>query len=239
MELSGDRSLGLKVVSAIAITIFPSHVEFQGAVMKEVLMISGGIFLVLIALIAVTVLAIVIALFILLPKYFKSLPQALELNEEAQDYVNTVILEIFSEGNFKKLYDKATPQLLELAHSEESDKIFDFCRQLGKLEAYKGAVGGWQTSANDTKEMMRSGNLKFGKITLGNYVADADFERGSANIKVQIIRRDNQWLINSLTISTLGVTTTLGIPTTLEALVDTDRKKSRLEALLKADEQKE
>ncbi|MFB2938840.1 hypothetical protein ACE1B6_26610 [Aerosakkonemataceae cyanobacterium BLCC-F154] len=207
--------------------------------MKEFLMISGGIFLILIALIAVTVLAIVIAVFIFLPRYLKSLPQTLEINEEAQDYVNTAILETVSDWNFHKLYDKATPQLLELSHSEESEKIIDFCRQLGKLEAYKGAVGGWQSSTEGSKEIYPKGDRKFGKITLGNYVAEADFEKAPATIKVQIIRRENQWLINSFTISTQGVITTLGMPTTLEALVETDEKKSLLEALIKVDEQKD
>lgn len=207
--------------------------------MKEFLMISGGIFLVLIALIIATVLALVIAVFILLPRYFKSLPQALELNEEAQDYVNTAILETVNNWNFKNLYDKATPQLLELSHSEESEKIIDFCRQLGKLESYKGAVGGWQTSAEEGKEIYQKGDRKYGKITLGNYVAEADFEKASATIKVQVIRHENQWLINSFTISTQGLITTLGMPTTLEGLVDTDKKKSLLEALIKREEHKD
>lgn len=207
--------------------------------MKELLMISGGIFLILIALIAVTVLGIVVAVFVFLPRYLKSLPQALEINEEAQDYVNTAILETVSDWNFQKLYEKATPQLLELSHLEEAEKIVNFCRQLGKLESYKGAVGGWQTSAEVSKELYPKGSHKFGKITLGNYVAEADFETASATIKVQIIRRENQWLINSFTISTQGVITTLGIPTTIEALVDTDQKKRLLEALIKGDEQKD
>ena len=207
--------------------------------MKEFLMISGGIFIILIAVIAATVLAIVIAVFIFLPKYLKSLPQTLEINEEAQDYVNTAILETVSDWNFKKLYDKATPQLLELSHSEESEKIIDFCRQLGKLESYKGAVGGWQTSSESSKEIYQHSANKFGMITLGNYVAEADFEKASATIKVQIIRRENQWLINSFTISTQGVITTLGMPTTLEALLDTDQKKILLEALIKGDEQRD
>lgn len=206
--------------------------------MKEFLMISGGIFLILIALIAVTVLAIVITVFIFLPKYLKSLPQTMELNEEAQDYVNTAILETVNDWNFKKLYDRATPQFLELSHSEETEKIVDFCRQLGKLESYKGAVGGWH-SPESSKEIYLGSSQKFGKIALGNYVAEADFEKGSATIKMQIIRRENQWLINSFTISTQGVITTLGIPTTLEALVETDQKKSLLEALIKGDEPKD
>lgn len=207
--------------------------------MKEFLMISGGIFLILIALIAATVLAIVIAMFIFLPKYLKSLPQALEVNEEAQDYVNTAILETVSDWNFKKLYDKATPQLLELSHSEESEKIIEFCRQLGKLQSYKGAVGGWQSSPDASKQIYPKSSHQFGKVTLGNYVAQADFEKAPATIKVQVIRRENQWLINSFTISTQGVITTLGMPTTLEALVETDQKKSLLEALIKGDEQKD
>lgn len=207
--------------------------------MKEFLMISGGIFIILIALIAVTVLAIVIAVFIFLPKYLKSMPQTLEINEEAQDYVNTAILETVSDWNFHKLYDKATPQLLELSHSEESEKIIEFCRQLGKLESYKGAVGGWQTSSQGSKEIYPKGSHKFGKITLGNYVAEADFEKATATIKIQVIRRENQWLINSFTISTQGVITTLGIPTTLESLLETDQKKRLLEALIKGDEQKD
>lgn len=207
--------------------------------MKEFLMISGGIFIILIALITVTVLAIVIAVFIFLPRYLKTVPQAMEINEEAQDYVNTAILETVSDWNFHKLYDKATPQLLELSHSEESEKIINFCRQLGKLESYKSAVGGWQTSGDGSKEIHATNSQKFGKITLGNYVAEADFEKASATIKVQIIRRDNQWLINSFTISTQGVITTLGIPTTLEALVETDQKKRLLEALIQGDDSKD
>lgn len=207
--------------------------------MKELLMISGGIFLILIALTAVSILAIVIAMFIFMPRFLKSFPQALELNEEAQDFVNAAILEIISDCNLNKLFEKATPQLLESTHSQETEKMFSLCRQLGKLESYKGATGGWQSSKDEKKELVKGSNEKFGKITLGNYVAEADFQKGSATIKVQVIRRDNQWFINSFTISTKGVTTKLGIPTTLEALIDTDKQKSRLEALLKADEKKE
>jgi hypothetical protein len=207
--------------------------------MKEILMISGAIFLILIAVVIVTVLAIVITVFIFLPRYFKSLPQALELNEEAQDFVNTAILETINDWNFHKLYDKATPQLLELSHLEESEKIIAFCRQFGKLESYKSAVGGWQTVTGESQEIYHKPGQKFGKITLGNYVAEADFEKASATIKMQVIRRENQWLINSFTISTQGVITTLGMPTTLEELVDTDKKKSLLEALIKGEETKD
>ena len=207
--------------------------------MKELLMISGGIFLILIAFTAVSILAIVIALFIFMPRFLKSFPQSLELNEEAQDFVNAAILEIISDWNFNKVFEKATPQLLESTHSQETEKMFYFCRQLGKLESYKGATGGWQSSKDERKELIKGSHENFGKITLGNYVAEADFQKGSANIRVQVIRRDNQWFINSFAISTQAVTTTLGIPTTLEALVDTDKQKSRLEALLKADEKKE
>ena len=66
--------------------------------------------------------------------------------------------------------------------------MFDsFTHNLGSLKTYKGSrVEGWNVSYNNSH--------KTGKA---RYVVDAEFEKGSAEIKVGLVLHDDQWQIES------------------------------------------
>ncbi|MFB2971203.1 hypothetical protein ACE1CD_19715 [Aerosakkonema sp. BLCC-F183] len=198
--------------------------------MKELLTALGGILLVFILLVLALVVAIVVLLKVFLPKAAKMMSQGAEIWLDAQNYVDSAVSEIIKDWNYLELLKRATPQFLESVQPEELERVFYyFFQQIGKLESYTGAICNGVSGLN---------KQEFGQLIVGDYVAQAKFTKKSAKIKGQIIKQDNQWFINTFTISNEGITLVLGLATTPEALKEAYDKKIKLEGLLKYDDYK-
>jgi hypothetical protein len=146
--------------------------------MKKLFFILGVIFAVIIAIIVIAA-----AIFI---------PRTLKLDREATAYIQDAVPKIVTNWNSQGLVDQATPELMNSVKSrDELDRLFVMFRQLGSfkhLDKPEGAV----VSSAFTGE---------GTVTLGNYTAQGDFEKGKATIKIQLRRVDDTWKINGFRIN--------------------------------------
>lgn len=146
--------------------------------MKKILMILGGIFAVI-----VLVLGVVAAIFI---------PRALKLDREATAYIQDAVPKIVAHWDSQELVDRATPELLSSAKSRtEIDRLFVMFQRLGALKQLDKSKGGITSSAFTGA----------GTVTLGNYTAKAKFEKGDANVQIQLRRVNNAWKINGFRIN--------------------------------------
>jgi hypothetical protein len=115
------------------------------------------------------------------------IPHALKLDKDATAYLQDALPKIVSSWDAQALMERATPELLSsLKSSSDLDRLFTMFRQLGGLK-YLDTPKGNITSATLTKQ---------GSFTVGNYIAQAEFERGKASISVQLRRSGNSWQIN-------------------------------------------
>jgi hypothetical protein len=146
--------------------------------MKKLFVILGVIFTVIIAIIVIAA-----AIFI---------PLTLKLDREATAYIQDAVPKIVTNWNSQELVDRATPELIDAMKSRDQlDRLFVMFRQLGSfkhLDKPEGAV----VSSAFTGE---------GTVTLGNYTAQGDFEKGKATIKIQLRRVHDTWKINGFRIN--------------------------------------
>jgi hypothetical protein len=136
--------------------------------MKKVFTILG-------AFVAVILVAVGIAAAIFIPR-------ALKLDREAVAYINQSVPEIVSHWNSQEFVARATPECLKAGGSREKiDQIFKWFQQLGAFE-----------HLDEPRGMITSGT----DGTLGNYTAQAKFEKGPARIEIQLRRVNDSWKIN-------------------------------------------
>lgn len=146
--------------------------------MKKLFAILGVIFAVIIVIIVIAA-----AIFI---------PRTLKLDREATAYIQDAVPKIVTNWSSQELVDRATPELMDAAKSRDRlDRLFVMFQQLGSfkhLDKPKGTVGSSAFSGEGT-------------VTLGNYTAQGDFEKGKASIKIQLRRVNNTWKINGFHIN--------------------------------------
>ncbi len=146
--------------------------------MKKLLTILGGIFAVIIVIL-VTVAVIFI-------------PRALKLDREATAYIQDIVPKIVTGWNSQALIDRATPELLSATNSgEDIGRLFVMFQQLGFLRHLDTPKG----------QVVSSAFSGTGTVTLGNYTARADFEKGPATIQIQLRRVNDTWKINGFRIN--------------------------------------
>ena len=146
--------------------------------MKKLFTILGIIFATIIAIIVIAA-----AIFI---------PRALKLDHEATAYIQDAVPKIVTNWNSQELVDRATPELLAAAKkNDELARLFVMFRQLGSFKQLDKPEGMVVSSAYTGE----------GTVTLGNYTAHGDFEKGKAIIKIQLRRVDGTWKINGFRIN--------------------------------------
>ena len=95
------------------------------------------------------------------------------------DYFNHSILQILSNWDSRELVKRATPQFLDSLETGEPEQSFKFYfHHLGNLKSYRGI-----------KEVQGT-----------DYIAEASFEKGLAQIQVQLAHNEKEWLINKFKI---------------------------------------
>jgi hypothetical protein len=134
--------------------------------------------------------AVIIVVIIIAAVIF--IPSALKLDREATAYIQDAVPKIVTNWNSQELVDRATPELLAAGKSRDTlDSLFVMFQRLGSfkhLDKPKGTV-------------VSSSFTGTGTVTLGNYTAQAEFEKGAASIQIQLRRVNDSWKINGFHIN--------------------------------------
>jgi hypothetical protein len=145
--------------------------------MKKLFTILGVIF------------AVIIAIFIIAAAIF--IPRTLKLDHEAVSYIQDAVPKIVTNWNSQELIDRATPELLAAAKkNDEIDRLFVMFQRLGSFKHLDKPEG----------TVVSSAYTGTGTVTVGNYKAHAEFEKGEARIEIQLRRVGDTWKINGFRI---------------------------------------
>lgn len=108
------------------------------------------------------------------------------LDVESHKFVDVAIVAIVSRWSVDELVKRASPEMLaEAEHQVDVNSIFDKWRPLGGLIAYAGSTGGAKTvESPETGEMITA-----------TYSAKATFQNGTAEINIELVKRDGNWSI--------------------------------------------
>ena len=144
--------------------------------MKKTIMILGYVFLAFIVVIAATIASVAII--------------GKKLDRESKAYVDAAIPAIVSEWDVSELQKRASPELDESVDYDDVEEYFGSLQQLGKFQEYKGSVG----DSNITISLS-------GYEITADYTANADFEAGSVEMQITLIRHNGQWQILDFKVS--------------------------------------
>ncbi len=145
--------------------------------MKKVIMILGYAFLVLLVLFAVGIAAIAVF--------------GRGLDKESKAYVDAALPAIVSGWDVRELQKRASPEFDEAVDYDELEDDFETLSQLGRLEEYKGSAGDSNIAIS----------LQYGCEITADYTAGADFEAGSAEMQISLIKHGGTWQILDLKIN--------------------------------------
>jgi hypothetical protein len=113
------------------------------------------------------------------------------LDKESKAYADAAIVAIASQWDEKDLTDRASPQLMATVKDPaELDRVVGMWRMLGPLKKYDGSKG----DAHIGYFWPR------GETITAVYVARAEFDQGSAMIKLSIIKTGGVWKILGLNV---------------------------------------
>jgi hypothetical protein len=139
---------------------------------KKFFIVLGAIFLTLIVLGAVALVLIAI--------------RGIALDKESKAYVDEAVPAIISSWSGQELLDRASPELKQTTSGAEVGRIFSACRLLGKMLAYRGSEG----------QGLMAQYLTKGTTISASYIVRGEFERGSAEIDIKLIKHGDKWQIN-------------------------------------------
>ena len=111
---------------------------------------------------------------------------AARLDMEARTYIDKIIPIIATSWSPEELINHASPEFLQEMPPEKIELLFDILsKHIGPLEEYKGTNGKIDISISSEGK----------PIIIGDYTAEAVFKNGPAKIRIQLIRRNDEWQI--------------------------------------------
>ena len=114
------------------------------------------------------------------------------IEREAKIYVDEVVPLIAASWTPSTLVDRASPELLQLAPAEKVDRLFAaFSSRLGPMTQYRGA----------TAQHVFSGLAGTERVSRVRYVASAAFEKSTATIQVEVIKRGGAWRVHGFLVN--------------------------------------
>ena len=138
--------------------------------MKKIIMLLGYVFLAVIVLVVAGAASVAII--------------GKRLDKESKIYVDAALPAIITEWDISELQKRASPEYDASVDYDDLEDYFESLRQLGKLEEYQGSTG----DSNITI------SLSGCEIT-ADYTATADFEKGSVELQVSLIKHNGSWQI--------------------------------------------
>ena len=110
------------------------------------------------------------------------------LDKESKAYVDAAIPAIVSEWDVREVQKRAAPELEESMDYDDLADLFGTLRKLGPLTEYKGSEG----DSNITLSFHE------GYEITADYSANAEFEEGTVEILVSLIKHGKQWQLLDL-----------------------------------------
>lgn len=109
----------------------------------------------------------------------------ISLNKESKAFVDAAIPAIVSDWDAMEIRKRASPEFNETTDYDDLQQLFDVLHGLGDILEYGGSTG-------KSRIMVSLGH---GIMITAAYGASADFESGSAEIRISLIRHGGQWQI--------------------------------------------
>lgn len=144
--------------------------------MKKTIMILGYVFLALLVVIGLTIASVAIL--------------GKKLDKESKAFVDAALPAIVTDWDVTELQKRASPELNESVDYDDVEEYFASLQQLGKFQEYKGSTG----DSNITISLS-------GYEITADYTASADFETGSVDMQISLIRHNGQWQILDFKVS--------------------------------------
>ncbi len=113
------------------------------------------------------------------------------LDKESKAFVDAAVPAIVSDWDVDEVRKRASPEFQDMIDYDDLQEYFDSLKELGELSEYKGSTG----DSNITI------SLQYGFEITADYVANADFETGSAGFEISLIKHGDQWQILDLRIT--------------------------------------
>jgi len=108
------------------------------------------------------------------------------LDQESKSYADAAIATIASQWNEKDLVDRASPQFMATVKDPSNlDLMMGVLRSLGPMRKYDGSKG----------EARIDLNFPRGETITAFYLAQAEFDKGPADIRISLIKLDGTWKI--------------------------------------------
>jgi hypothetical protein len=121
--------------------------------------------------------------------------KARALDKESKAYVDEVAPKILADLRKETLFAYSSDELKNAAKAEEMDKIFAWFQRLGRFKEYKGSTG--QATISFTTQA--------GKVMTGQYVAQAEFDSGPAQVQIVTVKKGDKWFVQLFKINSMAL----------------------------------
>lgn len=110
------------------------------------------------------------------------------LDAESRAYVDDAVIAISAHWDKRELAQRASPDLRLKLKPGEIDALFEaFATGLGPLVEYRGATGQATVVAN----------IGGGTVRSANYLGNARYQKGDAEIRIGLVKIDGRWMIQN------------------------------------------
>ena len=110
------------------------------------------------------------------------------LDRESHLYVDAAVQAIVANWDVRELQKRVSPEFDSSLDYDETKHYFNELRKLGKLAVYKGATG----------ESTITISARYLYEITAEYKAEVEYETGTIQIQVTLIKHGNQWQILDL-----------------------------------------
>ncbi|MCK9918957.1 hypothetical protein MXD81_58515 [Microbacteriaceae bacterium K1510] len=107
------------------------------------------------------------------------------LDADSRAYVDAAAPRIVADWSAEELWKRASPRLRATAKREQIEAFFNAAKgALGPLAEYRGSQGQAFVSVVNAHTNVS-----------GNYVVQCTFQKGSATLRISVVKQDEQWMI--------------------------------------------
>jgi hypothetical protein len=119
-----------------------------------------------------------------------------QLDESSRRYVDGALPAILQTWSSDELIKRAAPELRQTATDAQMTAVFAKLSELGTLITYGGASG-----ESNVKMQLGIGTTRSEKLATAHYVAHPEFEKGPAEVTVDLIQDGSDWKIRGFNVN--------------------------------------